>query len=95
MRQTKEQMEAEIQALRTALEMLESQKQELQQTNTALYRYCRKMDQQFSLSVKRELGYREMLFVLNPAQTKNLLQEYIGKSGLKVQYSAAYNYRCN
>ncbi len=95
MKMTKEQMEAEIAMLRAAIEVLEAEKKDLQKTNTTLYQYCRKMDHQFSQSVKRELSYREMLFVFNHAQTEDLLKNYINKQGLKIQYSSDYNYRAN
>ncbi len=92
---TKEQMEAEIEMLRAAIETLESEKKELLKTNVTLYQYCRKMDRQFSQSVKRELSYREMLYVFNHAQAEVLLKEYINKQGLKIQYASDYNYRAN
>ena len=95
MEMTKKQMEAELEVLRATIEILEHEKKELIETNMTLYQYCRKMDRQFSQSVKRELSYREMLFVFNHAQTKDLLQEYIGKTGLKIQYSSEYNFRSN
>lgn len=95
MEMTKKQLEAEIEMLRATIEVLENEKRELIKTNTTLYQYCRKMDRQFSQSVKRELSYREMLFVFNAAQTKDLLHEYIGKTGLRIQYSAEYNFRSN
>jgi chromosome segregation ATPase len=95
MKMTKEQMEAEIEMLRAAIETLENEKKELVKTNTTLYQYCRKMDRQFSQSVKRELSYREMLFVFNHAQAEDLLKEYINKQGLKIQYASDYNYRAN
>jgi predicted RNase H-like nuclease (RuvC/YqgF family) len=95
MKMTKEQMEAEIATLRAAIESLENEKKELTKTNTTLYQYCRKMDRQFSQSVKRELSYREMLFVFNHVQAEDLLKEYITKQGLKIQYTSDYNYRAN
>lgn len=95
MQTTKEQLAAEIEALRATIEKLELEKKELIQANSKMYDYCRKMDRQFNQSVKRELSYREMLFVFNHAQTKDLLQEYIGRAGLKIQYSSNYNFRSN
>ena len=52
MEMTKKQLEAEIELLRTTIEILENEERELIKTNTTLYQYCRKMDCQFSQSVK-------------------------------------------
>jgi chromosome segregation ATPase len=94
-KELKEQLQAEIDTLRSLIDTLESEKRELMRANSTLYQYCRKMDRQFNQSVKRELSYREMLFVFNHAQAKDLLQEFIGRKGMKIQYSSNYNYRCN
>jgi hypothetical protein len=94
-KELKEQLETEIDTLRATIEALEAEKRELMRANSTLYQYCRKMDRQFNQSVKRELSYREMLFVFNHAQAKDLLQEFIGKKGMKIQYTSSYNYRCN
>jgi predicted nuclease with TOPRIM domain len=86
---------AEIEALRATIAKMEQEKQELTNVNTRMYDYCRKMDRQFSQAVKRELSYREMLFVFNHAQTSELLKEFIGRDGMRIQYSANYNFRSN
>ncbi len=92
---TTEEMAAKIQAMEATIAQLQKENQELQNKNTALYKYCQRMDRKYNASVQRELSYREMLFVFNHRHAADLLQEYIGKEGLQIQYSGGYNFRSN
>ncbi len=92
---TTEEMAAKIQAMEATIAQLQKENQELQNKNTALYKYCQRMDRKYNASVQRELSYREMLFVFNHRHAADLLQEYIGKEGLQIQYGGSYNFRSN
>lgn len=90
-----EEMVSRIQELEAMLAQLQKEKEELVNKNTALYKYCQRMDRKYNASVQRELSYREMLFVFNNRHATDLLKEYIGKEGLQIQYSGNYNFRSN
>jgi chromosome segregation ATPase len=88
-------LEAQLKEMQATIERLEKEKEELLNRNNTLYKYCQRMDKKYNASVKRELSYREMLFVFNHRHAEDLLQEYIGKAGLQIQYSGSFNFRSN
>jgi hypothetical protein len=88
-------LEDQLATLEARIAQLEQERKELLDRNGELYEYCRLMDRKYTASVRRELGYQEMLYMFNNRHACELLQDYIAKESLKVQYSSQYNYRTN
>ena len=88
-------LEEQLASLEARLAQLEQERKELLDRNGELFEYCRLMDRKYTASVRRELGYQEMLYMFNNRHASELLQDYITKESLKVQYSSHYNYRTN
>ncbi len=88
-------LDDKMSAMEIRLAQLEKERQELADRNKELYEYCQLMDRKYTASVRRELGYQEMLYMFNNRHAVELLQDYIAKESLKVQYSNHYNYRSN
>ncbi len=88
-------LENQLASLEERIAQLEKERRELLDRNNELYRYCRLMDRKYTDSVRRELGYQEMLYIFNNRQASELLQDYIARESLKVQYASHYHFRSN
>ena len=92
---TKDQLLDRIKELEIRLKVLEQERRETVDMNEVLVEYFKKLERKYARSVKRELSYREMLFVFNHREACELMMDFISERGLKVQYAGGHNFRCN
>lgn len=92
---TREQLEQKIQEMEATINQLKLEKEEAQNMVEVIFECVQKLEHKYRKSVNRELSYREMLFHFNHQKAKDLLQDYISKDALKVQFYGAYNFRSN
>lgn len=86
---------AKIQELESRVKSLEQENKEALEMNEILVEYFQKLERKYAKSVKRELSYREMLFIFNHKEADELIMDFISQKGLKVQYASHYNFRSN
>ena len=94
-RNNKQQLQAKIHELELRLKIVEQENREAQEMNEVLIEYFKKLERKYERSVKRELSYREMLFIFNHREADDLIMDFISERGLKVQYAGNHNFRCN
>ena len=92
---TEKQLLDRIHELEIQLKAVESENQEARAMNEVMVVYFKQLERKYARSVKRELGYREMLLVFNHKQAHELAMDFISGGGLRVQYAAGYNFRSN
>ena len=92
---TRASLEEKIVLLEKRIRELEAEQKENRQLTDYLCEEVQGMERKYRRSVKRELGYREMLYVFNPEQAPHLLQDYVSRSGLQVTYASPFNTRSN
>jgi hypothetical protein len=92
---TKDQLLERIKELEIRLKVIEQERREIVDMNEVLVEYFKKMERKYARSIKRELSYREMLFVFNHREARELMMDFISERGLKVQYAGEHNFRCN
>ena len=91
----KDQLLDRIKELEIRLKLMEQERRETSDMNEVLVEYFKKLERKYARSVKRELSYREMLFVFNHREARELLMDFISERGMKVQYTGNHNFRCN
>jgi hypothetical protein len=92
---SKKELEEKVRMLEATIELLKRERNESQEIADLAYECLDKMERKYKKSVQRELSYREMLFVFNYAKAQTLLQNYISREGLRIQFHSRYNYRSN
>ncbi|MES2732585.1 MAG: hypothetical protein V4714_12585 [Bacteroidota bacterium] len=92
---TKQELLAKLQELELRLKAMELENKEVHDMNEVLVEYFKKLERKYERSVKRELSYREMLFVFNHREASELIMDFISERGLKVQYASHHNFRSN
>jgi|APFEC2959095171_1045051.scaffolds.fasta_scaffold00005_199 hypothetical protein len=92
---SKQQLLARIAELELRLKAMEIDNKEVHDMNEVLVEYFKKLERKYERSVKRELSYREMLFIFNHREANDLIMDFISERGLKVQYASNHNFRCN
>ncbi|MBC7920559.1 MAG: hypothetical protein H7Z75_05655 [Ferruginibacter sp.] len=92
---TEKQLLDRIQELESRLKATELENREAREMNEAMVEYFKRLERKYARSIKRELGYRELLLVLNHKQAHELGMDFISQRGLRVQYAAGHNFRSN
>lgn len=92
---SKKELEAKIKELEATVNQLKAEKEEAQHMVEVVFECIQKIENKYRKSVNRELSYREMLFIFNHQHANELLQDYISKDGLKIQFFSPYNFRSN
>ena len=94
-RATERELMTRIHELESQVKALARANQDAHDMNEVLVAYFRKLERKYNRSVKRELSYREMLFVFNHRQAEDLVMDFISERGLRVQFGNKHNFRCN
>ncbi len=92
---TQPQLLARILELECRIKAMELENKEVRELNEILVEYFKKLERKYERSVKRELSYREMLFIFNHREANDLIMDFISERGLKVQYAGNHTFRCN
>jgi predicted nuclease with TOPRIM domain len=92
---TKQELLAKIEELELRLKAMEVNTKEVHDMNEVLVEYFKKLERRYERSVKRELSYREMLFIFNHREANDMIMDFISERGLKVQYAGNHTFRCN
>jgi predicted nuclease with TOPRIM domain len=92
---TEQELLAKLQELELRLKAMELENKEVHDMNDVLVEYFKKLERKYERSVKRELSYREMLFVFNHREASELIMDFISERGMKVQYASNNNFRSN